>query len=156
MEVDGRFSFFIILFLPSFLPSFLGGRGGIQKGKLRLKLKEKKKNQQTNHHNCGKNSRAKIFNLGIAVMMPYGNSSVAFKFIYFSFIQNPFFGYFFQNCCGFIHGIETWCIMRHVMHHRGRPIMNRDVMQTLPGRTVATHSNRNILAHSFLFLSQPY
>jgi len=72
-----------------------------QKGKLRLKVKKKK----TTKNNCGKNSRAKIFSLGIALMMPCGNSSVAFR-LFFSFIQNPLFGCLFQNHCGFIHGIK--------------------------------------------------
>ncbi|KAF2977896.1 hypothetical protein EK904_008415 [Melospiza melodia maxima] len=27
--------------------------------------------------------------------------------------RNPLFGYFFNNCCGFVHEIEKWCIMRH-------------------------------------------
>lgn len=140
MEVAGSFLF-------SFFFKF-------QEGKHRLKLKEERK-KKSNNPQLWQKSQSKIVSLGIAVMMPYGTGTVAFKFLYFSFIRSPLFGYCFQNCCGFIHGKETWCITRHVMHHKGRPILNRDVIKTLPRGTVAVHPNRNILAHSFLVLPRP-
>lgn len=117
-----------------------------QRWKLKLKLKEKP------YWNCGKKFKVKLFSPEIAMMIPHGNSSAAFNFLNFIFfIQNHFFGYFFKNCCGFVHEIEKWCIMRRVMYHRGRPIMNTDVIQTFWEMIVATHPNTNILAHSFIF-----
>lgn len=119
MEVAGSFLF-------SFFFKF-------QEGKHRLKLKEERK-KKSNNPQLWQKSQSKIVSLGIAVMMPYGTGTVAFKFLYFSFIRSPLFGYCFQNCCGFIHGKETWCITRHVMHHKGRPILNRDVIKNAPKR----------------------